>query len=124
MSRVKIENDQLIITVQGARKIFALRSEVSICLDNIAGVTSGIEWNDLPKLWDKRAGTNAYSFYLGGYFNQEGRNVFYDLKRKEDAVVITVKDEGFDTVVIGVDDAKATLELIEQALAAFKERSL
>jgi len=116
MSRVNIENDQLLITVQGARKFFAFRSEVALHLDNIVGVTSGLEWKDLPNTLDKRIGTNANSFYYGGYFHQEGRNVFYDLKRKEDAVVISVKDEDFDTVVIGVDDAKATVELIEQAL--------
>ncbi|MCL2401012.1 MAG: hypothetical protein FWC90_00065 [Oscillospiraceae bacterium] len=116
MSRVKIENDQLIITMQGARKFFALKSEVSIHLSNITGVTSGLEWKDLPKALDKRFGTNANSFYYGGYFNQEGRNVFYDLKRKEDAVVIHIKDENFDTVVIGVDDPEATIALIEQGL--------
>ena len=116
MSRVKIEDGQLVITVQGARKFFAFRSEVSIHLDNVVGVTSGLEWKDLPKLLDKRFGTNANSFYYGGYFHQEGKSVFYDLKKKEDAVVITVKDEGFDTVVIGVEDAKETIELIEQAL--------
>ncbi|MCL2842768.1 MAG: hypothetical protein FWE28_04780 [Oscillospiraceae bacterium] len=116
MSRVRVENDQLVITVQGARKFFAFRSEVLIHLDNVVGVTSGLKWKDLPNILDKRLGTNANTFYYGGYFSQEGRNVFYDLKRKEDAVVITVKDEDFDTVVIGVDDCEATIALIEQAL--------
>jgi len=117
MSRVRVEDDQLVITVQGARKFFAFRSEVSIHLDNVVAVTNGLEWKDLPGTFDKRFGTNANSFYYGGYFNQEGRNVFYDLKRREDAVVISIKDESFDTVVIGVDDANATVELIEQAIS-------
>jgi len=116
MSRIRIEDDQLVITVQGARKFFAFKSEVSIHLDNVIGVTSGLEWKDLPNLMDKRVGTNINSFYYGGYFNQEGKNVFYDLKRKEDAVVITIKDESFDTVVIGVEDSESTIELIKQAI--------
>ena len=116
MSRVRIEDGQLIITVQGARKFFAFRSEVSLHLDNVTGVTRGLEWKDLPKVLDKRIGTNADSFYYGGYFHQEGRNVFYDLKRRENAVVISVKDESFDTVIIGVDDCEATVDLIEQAI--------
>ena len=116
MSRVKIENNQLIITMQGARKFFALRSEVQIHLENITGVKSGLAWKELPNTLDKRLGANINSFYYGGYFCQEGRNVFYDLKRKEDAVVISIKDESFDTVVIGVEDAEAAVELIEQAL--------
>ena len=116
MSRIKIEDNQLVITVQGARKFFAFRSEVSIHLDNVVGVTSGLKWKDLPNTLDKRLGTNANSFYYGGYFSQEGKSVFYDLKRKEDAVVISMKDEDFDTVVIGVEDSDATVEMIEQAL--------
>ena len=116
MSRVKIENDQLVITVQGARKFFAFRSEVSIHLDDVVSVTSGLEWKDLPNTLDKRFGTNANSFYYGGYFNQEGRNVFYDLKRKEDAVMITLKDEDFDTLIIGVEDPESTAEYIENAI--------
>jgi len=118
MSRVKIENDQLVIIVEGARKFFAFRSEVSIHLDNVVEVTSGLEWKDLPGTLEKRLGTNANTFYYGGYFSQEGRNVFYDLKRREDAVVITVKDEDFDTVVIGVDDSKSTVALIKQAMGS------
>jgi predicted nuclease of predicted toxin-antitoxin system len=47
---------------------------------------------------------------------QDGDKVFYDLRRKEDAVIITIKDEDFDRVVIGVEDPEAIVELIEKAL--------
>ena len=116
MSRVRIEGDQLVITMQGSRKFFAMKSEVSIYLGNIAGVTSGLEWCEAPKLFEKRIGTDFYGFYFGGTFKQDGNRVFYDLKKREDAVVISIKDESFDTVIIGVDDAKATIELIDGVL--------
>jgi len=117
MSRVKVENDQLIITMQGARKFFALKSEVSIQLSSIEGVTTGIKWKDMPKVLEKRLGTNLPSFYFGGTFSQDGKKVFYDLKRKEEAVVLTIRDEDFDTLVIGVEDPEATVALIEQAIS-------
>jgi len=121
MSRVKIENDQLIITMQGARKLFSLKSEVSIHLDNVAGVKRGLEWNELPSLLSSfRVGSHVPGFYFGGTFYQEGSKAFYDVKRKENAVVIDIINENFDTLVIGVDDCEETVTLIEQALASRK----
>jgi len=116
MSRVNIQGNNLVITMQGARKFFALKSEISVPLENIAAVESGLNWKDLPGLLDKIAGANLNSFYYGGYFRQDGDKVFYDLKRKEDAVVITLKDGDFDTLVIGVDDPITTVETIKNAL--------
>ena len=55
-------------------------------------------------------------FYYGGSFVQDGDKVFYDLKKSEDAVVISLDDEQFNRLVIGVDDPDATVELIEKAL--------
>jgi len=124
MSRVKIENNQLIITMKGARKFFSLKSEVAVDLENVLGVESGLAWKDTPRIFsledgfDKVMGTDGNGFYFGGTFRQHGKTVFYDLKKREDAVVISLKDDNFDTLIIGVDDPKATIELIEQALKA------
>jgi len=82
MARVKIENEQLIITVQGIRKFFAMKSEISVPLANIEAVTTGLEWKDLPKTLDKVLGTNSNELYYGGRFRQDGDSVFYDLLRK------------------------------------------
>ena len=117
MSRVKIENDQLIITMQGARKLFSLKSEVAIHLDNVTSVKRGLEWSELPSFFDSfRVGSHVPGFYFGGTFYQKDGKVFYDVKKKENAVVISIKDEDFDTLVIGVDDCAETVALIEEAL--------
>jgi hypothetical protein len=116
MSRVRIENEQLLITMQGARKLFSLKSEVSIHLENVTGVKRGVEWAELPGLLALRVGANVPGFYFGGTFFQKDGKAFYDVKRKENAVVIDIKNEDFDTLVIGVDDCEATVALIRQAL--------
>ena len=122
MSRVRVENNQLIITMQGARKFFSLKSEVAVDLENVLGVETGLLWKDTPRIFsredgfDKVIGTDSNGFYFGGTFRQHGKTVFYDLKKREDAVVISLKDDNFDTLIIGVDDPKATIGLIEQAL--------
>jgi len=116
MSRLRIENRQLVITMQGSRKFFALKSEVTIDLDSISGVSVGLSWKDLPKTFDKILGTNSNMFYYGGKFKQDGDKVFYDLKKSEDAVVIELKDEEFKRLIIGVDNPDEAVKLIQQTL--------
>jgi len=117
MSRIKIENDQLVITMQGARKFFTMKSELCIPLENVTGATTEFNWKkEAPKLGQKRIGADAYGFYFGGTFKQDGNKIFYDIKKKEDAVVISLNDTEFDTLIIGVDDPNATAETITQAL--------
>jgi hypothetical protein len=115
MSRVRIEDGQLIITVQGARKFFAVKSELSVPLANVQDVTTGLAWKDTPVGIEKRVGTDWFG-YFGGSFAQEGKKVFYDIKKKEEAVVITLKDEDFESLIIGTDDPAATVALIKQSL--------
>ena len=120
MSRVKIENDQLVISMQGARKFFALKSELSIDLDNVLEVATGLNWRDAPKLFTPKLGAFLAPNYLGGTFFQEGDKVFYDLRKKEEAVVISLKEEELKTLVIGVENPDETVALIEQALNSRK----
>ena len=118
MSRVNIQDNNLVITMQGARKVLSLKSELSIPLKNIAGVTADASaGKQIFKGW--RVGTEV-GFYSGGTFYRDGNKAFYDLKRKEDAVVVTLKDEDFDTLIIGVEDPEAAVELIDEAINALK----
>jgi len=102
--------------MHGARKLLTLKSELSVPLENIVDVAvceaEGRHLN-LFKGW--RIGTEV-GFYSGGTFYKDGNKAFYDLKRKEDAVIITLQDCDFDTLIIGVDDPCATVEYIENAL--------
>lgn len=117
MSRVTVQDNNLVITMQGVRKVLTLKSELSIPLSSIVEVTacpSEERKLELFKGW--RVGTEVL-FYSGGTFYKDGNKAFYDVKKKEDAVVITLKDEDFDTLIIGVDDPDATAEYIQKALA-------
>jgi len=114
MSRVSIQDNNLVITTQGIRKVLSLKSELSIPLSNVVGATADpMAGKEFCK--GIRDGTNV-GFYSGGTFYKDGNKAFYDLARTEDAVVITLKDEDIDTLIIGVEDPNATAEYIEKAL--------
>ena len=119
MARVEIRDGQLVVNMQGIRKIATLKSEFSVPLKNVKSVALNTEaWDESPKFGQKRVGTDAYGFYFGGTFRQEGDKVFYDLKRKEDAIVIELCDieEDFSRLIIGVDNPDEIIKLIESAL--------
>jgi len=122
MARVKIENEQLVINMKGVRKFFAMKSEVSVPLASIESVTTGLEWKDMPNILDKVIGTNSNELYYGGTFreggfwNSDGDKVFFDLRRKEEAIVITLKDEEYKRVIIGCEKPEETVAIIKQAL--------
>jgi hypothetical protein len=123
MARVQIKDGQLVINMKGMRKFFAMKSEVSVPMANVESVTTGLEWKDLPNVLDKVLGTNANHLYYGGSFkdggfwNSDGDKLFFDLKRKEDAIVITLKDEEFKRLIIGCENAEETVSIIQQALS-------
>lgn len=116
MARVKIEDGKMIISMQGARKFFALKSELSIDLENVVGVTTGLNWSDAPKLFTPKLGAFLAPNYLGGVFFQESEKVFYDLRKKEEAIIISLKEEDLKTLVIGCETPDETVALIQKAL--------
>jgi len=124
MARVKIEDGQLVINMKGMRKFFAMKSEVSVPLSSVESVTTGLEWKDIPDTLDKVLGTNSNTLYYGGTFrdggfwNSDGDKVFFDLRRKEEAIVITLKDEEFNKLIIGCEAPEETVAVIQEALDA------
>ena len=122
MARVKIENGQLVINMKGVRKFFAMKSEVSVPLASVESVTTGLAWKDVPNTLDKVLGTNSDTLYYGGTFreggfwNSDGDKVFFDLRRKEEAIVITLKDEEFNKLIIRCETPEETVAIIQQAL--------
>jgi len=122
MARVRIEDGQLVINMKGMRKFFAMKSEVSVPLTSVESVTTGLNWKEMPSVLDKVIGTNSKELYYGGTFreggfwNSDGDKVFFDLRRKEEAIVITLKDEEFKRLIIGCETPDETVAIIQQAL--------
>ncbi|MCL2322839.1 MAG: hypothetical protein FWC47_12145 [Oscillospiraceae bacterium] len=115
MAKVKIDNGQLIISMQGARKILALKSELSVPLSSIKSVSADpLAWKDSPIF--KLYGSRIPGILLEGAFIQDGSKTFYDIKRSEDNVIIGLEDADFSKIVFGTEDPEAVVKLINEAL--------
>ena len=117
MAKVTVENGQLVINMEGLRKMGTLKNKLSIPLENVEWAMIDLEaWKNTPKPFQKIAGTDSYGIYFGGAFRQNGKKIFYDLGKKDFAVVIKLKNAKYDRLIIGVDEPKKIVDLINGSL--------
>jgi len=116
MATISIEGTDLTIDVQGLDKLWSLKSRLTIPLAHVRGATADPSIASESKGW-KGPGTHFPGVIVAGTFHQEGKKVFWDVHKKGNAVVIELEDDSYQRLVIEVDDPRATVDLIERAVA-------
>jgi len=117
MVELRIDGETLVLTVKGLDKLFALKSKLEIPLENVAGAHAD------PKIargWWKgiRApGTHIPGVIVAGTFYQADKKIFWDVHNPERTIVIDLKDERYDQLIVEVKDPDLAVELIERAIA-------
>jgi hypothetical protein len=61
-------------------------------------------------------GTNIPGVLTAGTFYEDGKRVFWDVHNPDNTVVIELKDERYNQLVVEVADPKAAVELVQSAL--------
>lgn len=109
MVKPEIVGSNLILRVEGADKIFALKSELAIPLKHIVDIRMDEEvvrgwWHGI-----KFPGSNIPGVITAGTFYQHEKRVFWDVHHPEAALVITLADEAYTELVIEVEDPRALI---------------
>jgi hypothetical protein len=104
MTTLKIENNNLEITIEGFDKVWALKSHLTIPLEHISGVVYDPEiargwWHGL-----KLPGSNLPGVLTAGSFYQHKEWAFWDVHDPENTIVISLKDERYKKLVLEVQD--------------------
>ena len=66
----------------------------------------------------KVAGTSIPNVFRAGTFYQDGGWVFWDVLRPENCIVVELRDERFQRLVVEVEDPAAAVQLLRQVLTA------
>lgn len=116
MATITVDRRELRIDVHGLDKLWTFTSQLSIPLAHVRGATADPGIVREPK---GRRGPGAYisGVIVAGTFRQDGHKVFWDVHDPTRAVVIELRDETYQRLVIEVDDPKATVDLVEQAIS-------
>ena len=116
MVDLSISSGTLGLHVLGADKLWALKSSLEIPLHHIAGVRADPTiargwWHGL-----RMPGTNIPGVITAGTFYQDGKRVFWDVHNPENTVVIELRDDRFNELIIEVAVPQAAVELVEAVL--------
>jgi hypothetical protein len=116
MVDLAIGEGKLTLRVQGADKLWAFKSTLEIPLVHIAGVRADPEiargwWHGV-----RMPGTNIPGVITAGTFYQDGKRIFWDVHNPANTVVITLRDERYDELVVEVSDPPAALKMIQDTL--------
>ena len=116
MVDLSIANGNLELQVRGADKLWALKSSLEIPLRHIAGIRADPSvahgwWHGI-----RLPGTNIPGVLTAGTFYQHGKRVFWDVHNPENTVVIELRDERYDELIVEVADPQLTVELVRAAL--------
>jgi len=116
MATISINGRELTIDVEGLDKLWTLKSRLTIPLAHVRGATADPSITTEPKGW-RGPGTHLPGVIVAGTFHQDGQRIFWNVHEKAKAIVIELKDDDYQRLVIEVDDPPATVELIERAIA-------
>ncbi len=117
MSEVEITDDTLLIHIQALDRLFTLKSRLEIPLSHVLDAHADPEV-ELPAWWKslRHAGTQIPGVLTAGTFYQEGERVFWDVHHPEKALIIRLRDERYQRLVIEVENPPATAADIQAAI--------
>ncbi|WP_318306590.1 hypothetical protein [Amycolatopsis solani] len=115
MALVRIDGEDLVVVMEGLDKLWAFKSSVTIPLANVRGATADPGIAADPK-GIRAPGAHVPGVITAGTFHQDGEKIFWDVRDASKAVVIELADERYSRMVVQVDDPRATVALVENAL--------
>lgn len=116
MVEILISEGSLVLHVKGADQLWALKSSLEIPLQHVAGVRADPSvahgwWHGL-----RMPGTNLPGVITAGTFYHDGKRVFWDVHNPQNTVVIELKDERYNELIVEVADPNKTVEVVRAAL--------
>jgi len=118
MVDLSVADGKLILQIRGADKLWALKSSLEIPLRHIASVRSdpGVAHGWFHGI--RAPGTNVPGVLTAGTFYQHGQWIFWDVHHPENTIVIELRDERYNELIVEVSDPQAAVELISTATKA------
>lgn len=116
MVDLSVAEGKLVLHVRGADQLWALKSTLEIPVQHITGVRADPE---IARGWFhgiRAPGTQIPGVLTAGTFYQHGQRIFWDVHHPDRTVVIELRDERYNELVVEVADPLAAVELVQAQL--------
>jgi hypothetical protein len=119
MTKVEIQDDQLVAQIQGLDQVLALRSELRIPLTHVR--SAAVSPPEVRRRWRNPLrlhvpGTDMpYVVMAGSFLFLDGEHAFWDVHDPDRTIVIELDHERFAKLVLEVEDPQATAAAINAA---------
>ena len=116
MVDLSISGGNLVLHVRGADKLWSFKSSLEIPLAHIAEIRAD---PSVAHGWYhgiRMPGTSIPGVITAGTFYQHGQRVFWDVHNPDNTVVIELKDERYNELIVEVADPQAAVEFVKSVL--------
>ncbi|MEU1511661.1 hypothetical protein ABZ490_05805 [Streptomyces sp. NPDC005811] len=116
MALIRIDGDDLVVVIEDLDRLWSFKGGLTVPLAHVRGATADPGITADPK-GIRAPGSHVPGVITAGTFHQDGEKVFWDVRDASKAVVVELADETYARLVLQVDDPRATVTLVENALA-------
>ena len=116
MVDLTVAGDKLALNVQGLDELWSFKSTLEIPLGHISGVKADPE---IARGWRhglRMPGTNIPGIITAGTFYQDGKRIFWDVHHPDKTIVIDLRNEEYQQLIIEVADPGAAVQELSAAL--------
>lgn len=113
MITVSMNNQDMILTVEGLHKVWALKSQMSIPKQQV--VSARINHNEItkPKGW-RAPGTYIPGLITAGTYRAIGNKVFWDVVHYDQSIIVDLRDSDYQQLILEVKNPEAIVAEINQ----------
>lgn len=116
MAQIELTPDRLIVRVTGIDRVLSMTSSLEIPLAHVTDAAGDVE--EARRLWHglRVGGVPIPGLLREGSFLSRGELVFWDVHDPARAVLISLRHEKYQRLVVGVDDPSETVSAIRGAV--------
>jgi hypothetical protein len=111
MVTINRQNDNFIFEVKGMHKLWAFKSQLIIPINHIISAHQDLETIKGWKGW-KEAGTSIPKLITAGTFEKDGNKIFWDTSNIENCIIVNLKDEDYQELIIEVENPAEAIEIL------------
>ena len=116
MVDLSVAEGKLVLQVRGADKLWAFKSSLEIPLGHVVEIRPD---SAIARGWChglRVPGTYVPGIITAGTFYQDGKRVFWDVHNPENTVVIELRDERYNQLIVEVSDPAAAVALVKSVV--------